>query len=110
MDLYRHAYEAAAFVGSDLVADCFEFALAARELDMRASPYDLSQWGLSPLAMETGNGRRQYAALQTHLAERAAPLRERLMVALTPILESATAHAVKPAQSAEPAQGVAGGW
>ena len=82
MDLYRFAYEALPLVSSELVADCFEFARAAREVDMRSSPYDLTGWGLAPIRVETTAGRNEHAAEQRLLAERSSELRHRLVVAL----------------------------
>lgn len=82
MDLYRYSYESAPYVGSDLVADCFEHARTAREVDMRASPYDLSAWGLAPIPIETASGRREYADVQAHLARGAQGLRDQLIEAL----------------------------
>ncbi|HQR28484.1 MAG TPA: 3-methyladenine DNA glycosylase [Nocardioides sp.] len=79
MDLYKHAYRLTPMVGSDLVADCFELAWEVRELDMRASPYDLSDLGFQPVRIETPDGRREYADRQRAFTERAAPLRERLV-------------------------------
>ncbi len=64
---------------SELVLDCFGLAMDARELDMRASPYDLSAYGYQPVHIETPAGRREYALAQGALAERAAPLRDRLI-------------------------------
>jgi hypothetical protein len=78
MDLYRFAYKIAPFCPSGLVADAFELALAAREVDMRASPYDLSGYGFTPLLIETAEGRAEYAELQRGLYERARPVREHL--------------------------------
>lgn len=100
MDLYRYAYEAAAYAGSDLVADCFEHARRARELDMRASPYDLTAWGLEPVPVETVDGRRQYVRQQRELAVSAASLRSRLIDNLTRTLASAATGSLDPAQSA----------
>jgi hypothetical protein len=79
MDLFKWSYKLAPFTPSDLVADCFELAVEARELDMRASPYDLSELGYSPVRIETAQGRAEYAAAQARFAERASPLRARLM-------------------------------
>jgi hypothetical protein len=79
MDLYRYAYEAGPFLRSDLVADCFEHARRARQLDMRASPYDVSEFGLSVVPVETPAGRAQYVAAQKELAESAGWLRSRLI-------------------------------
>ena len=83
MDLYKYAMWFQPFVGSDLVADCFEVARSARELDMRASPYDVSGFGLEPIRVETADGRRAYADAQRILMARTTPLRERLRASLT---------------------------
>ncbi len=79
MDLYKHAYRLSPMVCSDLVADCFELAREIRVLDMRASPYDLSALGYSPVRVETPEGKREYAAAQKEFSERGAPLRQRLV-------------------------------
>lgn len=81
MDLYKWSAKLWPWVGSDLVGECFEFAASARDLDMRASPYDLSHLGYSPVCIETADGRAEYESLQRLLAARAAPLRERLRFA-----------------------------
>jgi len=36
-----------------LIAEVFELALAAREMDMRSSPYDLVGLGSPPIQIET---------------------------------------------------------
>ncbi len=100
MDLYRYAYEAAPFVGSDLVADCFAHARRARELDMRASPYDLTDAGLRPIAVETVAGRGEYVRLQRELAAGAAELRGRLIDRLTRTVQSSATWGPEAAQSA----------
>ncbi|MFC7449957.1 3-methyladenine DNA glycosylase [Rhodococcus daqingensis] len=79
MDLYKWSYKLAPLVDSDLLLRCFELAMAARELDMRASPYDLSALGYAPVAIETPQGRADYVREQSALAERAAPLRAELL-------------------------------
>ena len=79
MDLYKHAFRLWPLVGSDLVADCFELAWDVRTVDMRAAPYDLADLGFSPIRIETPEGKQEYAAHQRAFAERAAPLRERLI-------------------------------
>ncbi|GHE82930.1 hypothetical protein GCM10017786_12360 [Amycolatopsis deserti] len=79
MDLYRAAFKLDPFVPSELVADCFELAVEIRELDMRASPYDLSGLGYSPVRIETASGRAEYARAQAGFAARAEPLRARLI-------------------------------
>ncbi len=82
MDLYKWAYKLSPLVPSELVADCFALAREIRELDMRASPYDLRDLGYPPVPVETPEGRARYATAQRGFAERAAPLRARLVEAV----------------------------
>jgi hypothetical protein len=79
MDLYRFAYKIAPFCPWDLLADAFELAAAARDVDMRASPYDLSGYGYPSITIETRDGRDEYIAEQKRIADRAAPIRERML-------------------------------
>jgi hypothetical protein len=79
MDLYKHAFRLSPLVSSDLVADCFELAWDIRTMDMKAAPYDLAELDLDPIHIETAAGKQEYAAAQRAFAERAAPLRERLI-------------------------------
>lgn len=79
MDLYKWAYKLAPAVASELVADCFELALAVRATDMEASPYDLSAWGRGIVAVETPEGRAEYVRRQRSFAERGDGLRQRLL-------------------------------
>jgi hypothetical protein len=86
MDLYKWAYKAHPWISSELVADCFALAIKIRELDMRASPYDLAALGFPPVKIETEEGRREYANAQAGFAFEAAPLRERLINAYRGLL------------------------
>ncbi len=79
MDLYKHAFRLSPLIASELVADCFELAWDIRELDMRASPYDLAELGYEPVRIETAAGKQEYVAAQRAFAERGAPLRQRLV-------------------------------
>lgn len=79
MDLYKHAFRLSPMVCSSLVADCFELAREIRVLDMRASPYDLTGLGHSPVPVETPAGKAEYVAAQRTFAQRGAPLRARLV-------------------------------
>ena len=45
---------------------------------MRASPYDLTAYGLSPVRVETPEGRAEYAQAQGAFAQEAAVLRGRV--------------------------------
>jgi hypothetical protein len=75
MDLYKWAFKLGPLAPSDLVMDCLELAADARALDMRASPYDLRDYGFAPIAVETPAGRAEYVRAQQSVAQRAAPLR-----------------------------------
>jgi hypothetical protein len=79
MDLYKWAYKLGPAVPGELLADCFALAADARELDMRASPYDLTGLGWSPVAIETPEGKATYVAAQRGFAARGAALRVRLL-------------------------------
>ncbi|MGN6250849.1 MAG: 3-methyladenine DNA glycosylase [Marmoricola sp.] len=79
MDLYKHAFRLSPLVPSELVADCFALAWDIREVDMRASPYDFSALGITPIAIETPAGKQEYVAQQRRFAERGGVLRARLV-------------------------------
>ena len=79
MDLYKWAYKLSPATPGELLADCFALAADVRELDMRASPYDLADHGYPPVRIETPAGRAEYARAQAAFTRRAAPLRERLV-------------------------------
>ena len=79
MDLYKWAFKLAPFTPSELIADCFELARDIREVDMRASPYDLQTLGCAPIAIETPAGRAEYEQHQRTFATRGEPLRARLI-------------------------------
>jgi hypothetical protein len=81
MDLYRFCYKIAPWIESELLADAFALARSARELDMRASPYDLTEFGFESIAIETADGRAQYVRLQREIARLAEPIRERVLKA-----------------------------
>lgn len=82
MDLYKWAGKLHPLVSSELLWDCFELAAGVRELDMRASAYDLSEWGRSPVAVETPAGRAEYVRQQRAFADRGRGLRARLLAAI----------------------------
>ncbi len=86
MDLYKWAYKLSPAVPGELLADCFALAADVRELDMRASPYDLADHGYSPVPIETAAGKVEYAVAQRGFAERGAVLRERLLTVCNTVL------------------------
>ena len=52
--------------------------MAARKLDVEASPYDATPFGADIVAVETNEGRKEYRRQQTELMQRAEPIRQRL--------------------------------
>ena len=89
MDLYKWSYKLGPLAGSELLLDCLRLAAEARELDMRASPYDLTDFGFKPIAIEEPAGRAEYARRQSVVAERAAPLRVALLERCEQLLNAA---------------------
>ena len=79
MDLFKWAYKLSPAVPGELLADCLDLAGDIRELDMRASPYDLRAHGYPPVAIETPEGKAEYVAAQRAFSARAAGLRARLL-------------------------------
>lgn len=86
MDLYKWAAKSMPWIGSYLLLEIFRLAVRLRDLDMRASPYDLSTWGVVPLKIETLEGRREYETEQRRLAEEARVLRGKLIDSLAGVL------------------------
>ena len=79
MDLYKWAGKLMPFAPSALILDCFELARDIRAIDMRASPYDFTALGYEPVLIETAAGKAAYTAAQRDFADRARPLRRRLI-------------------------------
>jgi hypothetical protein len=91
MDLYKWSYKLSPLIESELLLDCLELAAAAREIDMRASPYDLRGYGYTPIAVEQAGGRAEYVRCQKAIASRAAPLRAALLARCDLLLQHAGA-------------------
>jgi len=94
MDLYKWAFKLAPFTPSELTADCFELARDIREIDMRASPYDLQKLGFTPIAIETPEGRADYEQHQRAFAARSEPLRARLVALCNRLISAQPATSV----------------
>lgn len=82
MDLYKWAFRLVPVVSSDLLLRCFRLARQIREVDMRASPYDLSQLGYRPIAIETPTGKAEYVSHQRDFAARGQHLRAEMIKVL----------------------------
>lgn len=79
MDLYKWAVKLGPLVPGELLLDAFELARDIRVLDMRASPYDLADWGYDAVPIETAEGKAAYVRAQRAFADRGRAIRERLI-------------------------------
>lgn len=95
MDLYKWAYKFSPWIPSQLVADAFLLAVEARELDMQASPHDVTALGLEPVRIETAAGRIEYQRRQRLLHEKSQPLRSRLLEAYRLLLRNSAQSSLK---------------
>ena len=91
MDLYKWSYKLSPLIESEVLLDCLDLAAAAREIDMRASPYDLRGYGYTPIAVEQAAGRAEYVRCQKAIASRAAQLRAALLARCDLLLQRAAA-------------------
>lgn len=82
MDLYKWSVKLGPLVSGDVLLDAFELARDIRTMDMRASPYDLRDWGYSPVPVETAAGKADYVAAQREFTARAQPLRRALLAVI----------------------------
>ena len=81
MDLFRYAYELYPFTSSSLLRTCLEIAVIARKIDMRASPYDVSEVEgcEDSICIETAEGKIQYIHEQEALYRLSYPVRTELL-------------------------------
>lgn len=93
MDLYRVAAKLSPLLPSVLVADAFEIAHRAREIDMRASPYDLTGMGYQPIRIETPEGKSEYQRNQHGIAQAGSVLRERLLAEMDHLIPTMASRA-----------------
>ncbi|MFY0684465.1 MAG: 3-methyladenine DNA glycosylase [Balneola sp.] len=88
MDLYKWAFKLYPWISSDLILEAFELAVEARTIDMKASPYDLEDYGLEPIKIETESGRKEYKELQEAIFEKGKPVREKIIQEYEVFLEA----------------------
>jgi hypothetical protein len=79
MDLYKWAFHVAPMTSSRTIVAAFDLARQAREIDMRASPYDLESLGFESIRIETKAGREEYVAYQRQLFDASQPIRASLL-------------------------------
>lgn len=88
MDLYKWAYKLHPWISSDLILEAFELAIEARTIDMKASPYDLLKDGLTPIKIETEEGRAEYLVAQQSIYEKGIPVREKIILEYETFLQA----------------------
>jgi hypothetical protein len=81
MDLYKWCLKLGPAVPGDLLLDAFELARDIRWTDMAASPYDVSEYGVAAVEIETPHGKAEYVRRQREYARRSDDLRLRLIEA-----------------------------
>lgn len=100
MDLMKWCLQLGPAIPGDLLLDAYDLARDIRWMDMAAAPYDLSDLDVEPIKIETPSGRAEYSAKQRAFADRAKPLRERILALTAEIgasdLPPALPWAVKP--------------
>jgi hypothetical protein len=79
MDVYKWCLKLGPLVPGDLLLDAFELARDIRLTDMQASPYDVSSYGLTPIAVEAPEGKTEYVRRQRDFAARSNALRDGLL-------------------------------
>eukprot|EP00522_Entomoneis_paludosa_P012169 CAMPEP_0172446948 /NCGR_PEP_ID=MMETSP1065-20121228/6376_1 /TAXON_ID=265537 /ORGANISM="Amphiprora paludosa, Strain CCMP125" /LENGTH=403 /DNA_ID=CAMNT_0013198137 /DNA_START=41 /DNA_END=1252 /DNA_ORIENTATION=+ len=89
MDLIKVGLKLQPFLSCELLANVVEVALAARTLDVAASPYNATAYGVGVVAIETSEGRAQYRQEQKQLMKRAEVVRIQMLQAYDTFLQLA---------------------
>lgn len=89
MDLLKLALKLTPFGDPQLLQSALEVALEARKLDVAASPYDASAYGVGVVPIDTPEGRSQYREEQLKLMKRVEPVRKSLLGAYSNLLKIA---------------------
>lgn len=87
MDLYKWAFKLYPWISSAVIREAFFNAIAARKIDMQASPYDATEFGLEPIKIETEAGRKEYMERQMEIYENSQPVREKVIEGYERVLE-----------------------
>lgn len=98
MDLLKVTLKLQPFVSGELLQRVLELALCARQMDVLASPYDVSKYVAdsvlkdvpnAAIAVETPEGRADYKRRQVLLMQKARPIRQELLRAYEAFLSLA---------------------
>lgn len=88
MDLYKWAFKLHPWISSEIVRESFFNALETRKVDMQASPYDATEFGLEPIKIETEVGRKEYVERQMEIYQNSQPIRQRLIKAYKDVIQA----------------------
>jgi hypothetical protein len=87
MDLLKMALKLVPFCDPILLQNSLEIALDARKLDVAASPYDATAFGVGVIPVETSEGRKEYRRQQIMLMKKAQPIRLEMLHAYNLLLQ-----------------------
>jgi hypothetical protein len=79
MDLLKMALKLQPFIDATLVQRVLKIALASRRLDIAASPYDATAYGVDAVPIESEEGRTMYRLQQMQLMKEAEPIRRDML-------------------------------
>lgn len=88
MDLYKWAFKLYPWISSEIIREAFFNALKTRKVDMQASPYDATEFGLKPIKIETEAGRKEYVERQMEIYQNSQPIRHQLIEAYKEVIRS----------------------
>jgi len=90
MDLYKWAFKLFPWISSEIIRKAFFNALETRKVDMQASPYDATEFGLKPIKIETETGRKEYVEKQMEIYQKSQPIRYQLIDAYKEVIKIVT--------------------
>lgn len=88
MDLYKWAFKLYPWISSEVIREAFFNALKTRKVDMQASPYDATEFGLKPIKIETETGRKEYVERQMEIYQNSQPIRYQLIEAYEAVIQA----------------------
>jgi hypothetical protein len=104
MDLLKLALKLEPFCDAALLQRVLHVALQARSLDVAASPYNATMYGVGIVSIETEEGRLEYRTRQADLMHQAEPVRQELLTAYNDFLSAAFAPDILHQAQAAPSR------
>ena len=89
MDLLKMVLKLQPFVDPTLIQQVLKMALESRKIDVAASPYDATEYGVGVIAIETQEGRSEYRKKQYELMTKIQPIRQNVLNAYNTFLQLA---------------------